>query len=102
MWWSINTLSDGGQVYFYAYTGDTRVVLTQATDFSDISLGTLAFTDWTVGPVSPGAIVVFHNAVQDRYVALRLDAVYSTDPSAPGGAELCAGIDASWSFELKP
>jgi hypothetical protein len=96
LWWSIASLDadeEGGEFYFYALSSDT--VLAAAHGETDASR--LMYSDEVVGPIPVGEVVVWHHLSSDRYVALRVEALYGTDSTRQ--AE-CAAIDASWIFAV--
>jgi hypothetical protein len=52
------------------------------------------YTRENVGPVSVGEVVVWHHLPTDRYVAVRIEALYGTER----GRVECAALDAAWIF----
>jgi hypothetical protein len=94
LWWSIASLevdAEGGELYFYALSSDT--VLAEAHGETDASR--LMYVDDAVGPIPVGEVVVWHHLPSNRYLALRVEALYGTDSTRHAQ---CAATDASWIF----
>ena len=92
-WWSINTLNpDRG--WFYGYNASTFVAhvtgITAVDEITDAS--TYNYTDWSVGPVDEGDIVLFHSTTTGYYAAFRVDDIY-------GDAALNTFANITWYFQ---
>ena len=75
-WWSKNTSTHG---WFYGVNSSTEVAhVTGITEISEITdASTYSYSDWSVGPVGIGDIVLFHNTDTDYYAALRVNLIFS-------------------------
>jgi hypothetical protein len=103
LWWSINTVGPNAEskVYFYGTNDATSVAVAEDVEhlqeITDAS--SLVYDDWSTHSITIGTIVVFHHEPTDRYLALRLDDVYSGEAGDPEAREgMCAAINASWAF----
>lgn len=103
LFWSIASTGSASEpsVHFYGDNDATLVALADDVDeVQEITDATsLLFDNRVVSDVRVGEIVVFHHLTTDRYLALRLDAIYQSDSAEP--SDDCFAINASWTFAPK-
>ncbi|MEI6398688.1 MAG: hypothetical protein WCO71_07955 [Pseudomonadota bacterium] len=86
-WSSADESSGTGYFYGGTLSGSQNIEVAVASNISDITqitdASTYTFTQYSVGPLGVGTIVVYHNSVTGYYGAIKVDAIQSTTSTCP-------------------